>query len=651
MERHFILATAGHVDHGKSALVHALTDVDPDRLPEEKARGITIELGFAELTLTSEKAPDDRLRLGIIDVPGHEDFVKNMVAGVGCVNLGLIVVAADDGWMPQTEEHLQILEYLGVKEVVVVLNKIDLAQDDEAFLQEVIRDELSGSVFSGAPIMATSTVTGQGIAELKGLLWDRFNGMPDADDRGKPRLSVDRTFSVKGHGTVVTGSLIDGVLEGNQAVVVQPQGETSRIRSLQSFGQDVSLAKPGSRLAINLANLSIRRSGAAAHEGVGRGDVITLPATALATRIIDCLIEKSTRLTGKNTPSSKPLKHGARVRLHHGSSNTPGRVFFLDVPELKAGGEAPAEIRLEDEVMVLTGDRFVLRDWSEIHTLAGGLVVDAEGDVRRFRRPEQREFFGSCQGAGDRLVSLLGAFLGRDKISDSGSILSHSCYSSEDIHAALRTLVAEKRIVEIDAWIFDKGFWDQQLTLAGEAVDRFHRSHSELLGINPTELRSHLDHRWVNGDGFGVLVRAMERNGFCSEGTVIRRVEHRKSLPTDLEPAVHRLRLSLGEKLLEPPARKQLVSSSLDERAMRFLSDMGEVVNVGEELVFLKKGFEQLDSLVRGFLSDRGGGTVSELRQHTGVSRRIILPILEHLDAAGVTVRDGDVRRLKSASA
>jgi len=651
MERHFILATAGHVDHGKSALVQALTDVDPDRLPEEKARGITIELGFAELTLTSEKTPDDRLRLGMIDVPGHEDFVKNMVAGVGCVNLGLIVVAADDGWMPQTEEHLQILEYLGVKEVIVVLNKIDLAQDDEAFLQEVIRDELSESAFSGAPIIATSTVTGQGMAELKQLLWDRFNGLPDADDRGKPRLSVDRAFSVKGHGTVVTGSLIDGVLESNQSIVVQPKGEASRIRSLQSFGQDVSIAKPGSRVAINLANVSIRRSGAAAHEGVGRGDVITLPATALATRVIDCLIAKSNRLIAKSTPSSKPLKHGARIRLHHGSRNTPGRIFFLDVPELKAGEEAPAEIRLEDEVMVLTGDRFVLRDWSEIHTLAGGLVVDAEGEVRRFRRPEQREFFGACQATSDRLPALLGAFLGRDKMSAPASLLRHSCFSSETIHAAVQALALEKKVVEMDEWIFESVFWDQQLMLAGEAVDGFHRSHSELLGISPTELRSHLDSRWANGDGFGVLVRAMERNGFCGEGTVIRRTEHRISLPSDLEPAVNRLRLSLGEKLLEPPARKQLIGSSLDERAMRFLSDVGEVVDVGEELVFLKNGFEQLDSLVCGFLSDRGGGTVSELRQHTGVSRRIILPILEHLDAAGVTVRDGDVRRLKSASA
>ena len=648
MERHFILATAGHVDHGKSALVLALTNVDPDRLPEEKARGITIELGFAELTLTSEESPDDQLRLGIIDVPGHEDFVKNMVAGVGCVNLGLIVVAADDGWMPQTEEHLQILEYLGVKEVIVVLNKIDLAQDDEAFLEEVIRDELSGSSYPDAPIVATSTVSGKGIPELRELLWARFSGMPDAEDRNKPRLSVDRVFSVKGHGTVVTGSLVDGVLEANQAVVVQPQGETSRIRSLQSFGQDVALAKPGSRVAVNLASIPVRRSGAAAHEGVGRGDVITLPATAIATRVIDCLIEKSSRLIGKNNPSAKPLKHGARVRLHHGSSNTPGRIFFLDVPELKAGEVAPAEIRLEHEVMVLTGDRFVLRDWSEVHTLAGGFVVDAEGDARRFRRPEQKAFFEHCQESGDRVSILVGAFLGRDKIFAPNTMLKRSGYSSELINTAIQSLSALAKIIEIDDWIFDRAFWDQQISLAEKTVDGFHQSHSELLGITSTELRSHLDNRWALGDGFGVLLRSMERNGFCSEGAVIKRAAHRISMPSDLEPAINRLRSTLNEKLLEPPARKQLVASSVDERAMRFLNDTSEIVEVGDELVFLRKGFEELERLVRCFLSDRGGGTVSELRQHTGVSRRIILPILEHLDTAGVTVRDGDVRRLKT---
>ena len=648
MEQHFILATAGHVDHGKSALVRALTDTDPDRLPEEKARGITIELGFAELSLASKSNPDDLLRLGIIDVPGHEDFVKNMVSGVGCVNLGLIIVAADDGWMPQTEEHLQILDYMGVEEVLVVLNKIDLALDDEAFLREVIRDELQSSPYADAPIVATSTITGHGISELKELLAQSFSEMPSPDDIKKPRLSIDRTFSVKGHGTVVTGTLVDGQLETNQAVVIQPLGTASRIRALQSFGQDVAVAYPGSRVAVNLANVAVRRSGAATHEGVGRGDVVTVDSLAIATKVIDCVIEKSGRLTEKLGPAAKPLKHGLRIRLHHGSSNTPGKVFFLDRAELKAGEKAAAQIRLEQEVMVLAGDRFVVRDWSEMSTLAGGSVLDAAGDARRFRRLEQKQFFECCQSGEDSVESLVKAILTRDKGVVLGALLAHSCYGKAPIEAVVERLVGADQIVSQKGWVFDGQFWQDQFAMAVTVIDAFHAKHSELLGISQTQLRSQLDGYWTGREGFSVLIAALEQDDFESTGALLKRRGHKISLPKDLVAVVDRIRSMLGEKLLEPPNRKQLVQQANDERAIRFLIETGDLVELGEDLVFAKQGYDQLTGLVRQFLADGAGGTVSELRQHTGVSRRIMLPLLEHLDSVGVTKRDGDMRKLHS---
>lgn len=648
MERHFVIATAGHVDHGKSALVTALTDVDPDRLPEEKARGITIELGFAALNIPSVQRPEDAFKLGIIDVPGHEDFVKNMVSGVGCVHLGLVVVAADDGWMPQTEEHLQILEYLGVSDVMVALNKIDLAPDDEAFLQEVIRDELRDSPYADSPIVPTSTLSGHGIASLKERLAQVLERLPDPVNHQKPRLSVDRAFSVKGHGTIVTGTLMDGEFSVGQSVVVQPSGMESRVRTLQSFGNEVESAKPGSRVAINLANIGVRRSGEAPHEGVGRGDVVTVPKLAVATRVIDCLVQKSQRLAGKTGPASKPLKHGARIRLHHGSDNVPGRVFFLDREELNPGEKAPAQLRLESDAMVLAGDRFVLRDWSEMMTLGGGRVLDIDGDVRGFRGAKQRQFFEQCDSNPDALKGLIEGIVARDSGVEAGSLLVQSCFGADQIRQAVSDLVADKTLQLVEAWLFGRNFWEQEFGKAKQAIDSFHLEHSELLGITPTQLRSHLADFWSESDGFAALVSALVSEDFSAEGTVIKRKGHQISLPASLAGPVDRIRALLNEKQLEPPGRKQLLLNPGDERAIRYLLDVGEVIEVGEDLIFLKRGFEQLEQQVRKFLSGTDGGTVSDLRQHTGVSRRIILPVLEVLDRRRVTVRDGDVRRLAS---
>ena len=646
MARHFILATAGHVDHGKSALVTALTDTDPDRLPEEKARGITIELGFAELSLRADESGDEALQVGIIDVPGHEDFVKNMVAGVGCVNLGLVVVAADDGWMPQTEEHLQILEYLGVAEVIVALNKIDLAEDDEEFLVEVVREELSGSAFPDAKIVATSTVSGKGIEELKRMLEGRFQAMPDPADFGKPRLAVDRVFSVKGHGTVVTGSLVDGSLESGQTVVVQPQGLASRIRTLQCFGHEVAVSRPGSRLAVNLASVAVRESGASAHEGVGRGDVITVESIAVSSSVIDCLLTKSSRLEGRQVSAAKPLKHGSRIRLHHGSANIPGRVFFLDCEAVKPGERVAAQLRLECPAMVLTGDRFVLRDWSEVHTLAGGLVLEPEADARRLRDPRQRKFFEHLLAKEPTLEVMVRALVERSLLFPPGRLLGRSAFDPAAIAAAVAALASSGDIVERDGWVFEASFWRSQVAHSAELIDRFHQQHSELSGISLNELRSHLDPAWKDGVAFALLTRALVDDGFVVAGNVIRRKSHEISLPAALAPAAAQIRSALGKKPTDPPGRKQLLGAGDDERALRFLIESGEVVDVSDEIVMTTEGYATLERLVRAFLAGRDGATVSELRQETGVSRRIMLPVLAHLDASGVTVREGDVRRL-----
>src|SRR5437773_11317317 len=264
-EKHFIIATAGHVDHGKSALVKALTGTDPDRLPEEKARQITIELGFAELNLTAPNG--EAIHAGIVDVPGHEDFVRNMIAGVGSINLALFVVAADDGWMPQTEEHLQILTYLGVRRAVIALTKSDLGKIDST--TEQIRTQLHGTLFAESLIVPTSVRTGDGIEKLKSSIASQLAAMHPQRDFGKPRLFIDRVFTLRGIGTVVTGTLSGGSIRRNQDVVVQPRNISARVRSVQNHGRDIEMAQPGMRTAMNLPDVSI------GEHGIQRGDLVT----------------------------------------------------------------------------------------------------------------------------------------------------------------------------------------------------------------------------------------------------------------------------------------------------------------------------------------------------------------------------------------
>src|SRR5688572_19764603 len=354
--RHYVVATAGHVDHGKSSLIKALTGTDPDRLPEEKARGITIDLGFAHLELPSPAGvhPSVTYDVGIVDVPGHEDFVKNMVAGIGSIDLALLVVAADDGWMPQTEEHLQILTYLGVSRGAVALTKIDLAASEAEAVANV-RERLKNSPLADAPVVPTSVVSGRGLAELKSALSGVLSETPPQRDVGKPRLAVDRAFVLKGIGTVVTGTLTGGRLRRGQAAVVQPSGKATRVRSVQNHSRDVEAGLPGSRVALNLPDLAVDAGHAAATEAaVGRGDVVTLAELGGPSDTLDVLLERSGRVTNSDDPgAARPLKDGTVVHVHHGSGDFAAKVALLKGKELPPGARGLVQLRFESPVFAL----------------------------------------------------------------------------------------------------------------------------------------------------------------------------------------------------------------------------------------------------------------------------------------------------------
>lgn len=645
--RSYILATAGHVDHGKSALVKAISGIDPDRLPEEKARGITIDLGFAHADILGPivDGKPSTIRLGIVDVPGHEDFVKNMVAGVGSIDLALLVVAADDGWMPQTEEHLQILTYLGVKHAVVALTKIDLAESEKSSRGQV-REQLVGTPFAQAPIIATSIISGRGIEELKQSIAEMAAEAPPQRDIRKPRLPVDRAFVLRGVGTVVTGTLIGGSLRRGQAVVVQPSAAFAKIRSIQTHSNDVELALPGTRVALNLPDLHIAGKGTAGQATIARGDVVTVAELGAPTDTIDVALERSHRLK-----DARPLKHGTRVRLHHASANLPARIFFSDQNPLLAGREAIAQMRLESPAFIFAGDRIVIRDWPEQQTLAGGLVLNPAAKRCEFRKPSYGNFVAALASAGDDASAQILATVSYTQAIPRQHLLVQSSFASEQLAAALAELAQAKKIVLRSGFIADAKWWQDLCRGAIEAIDAAHVARPHEPGLPIADLRAALACDIPPGvDPWEDLLAELSQNGFERSGAYFARVSHRPALPAHLAAAGEKIRGALRAHPMDPPSRKELAPDSNSFAALKFLLNSGEAIDIGAEVVMHSGAYRDAIDTIQKRLAT-GGATVSELKQALGSSRRVVVPLLEKLDREGITQRQGDLRVLKLSGA
>jgi selenocysteine-specific elongation factor len=633
-EKHFILATAGHVDHGKSALVKALTGTDPDRLPEEKLRGITIDLGFAALNLTGPN--EQQLQIGIVDVPGHEDFVRNMIAGVGSIDLALLVVATDDGWMPQTEEHLQILIYLGVSHAVVALTKSDLRSTDN--VQREIREKLCDTPFANSPIVPTSVLIGSGIEDLKRAIASELALLLPARDIGKPRLFVDRAFTLHGAGTVVTGTLVGGQLSRGQSVCVQPKNIFGRIRSIQSHGRDLESVGPATRTAINLAEVEV----GAGPTGIHRGDVVTIVDLGNSYATIDVLIERSKRVDRKS-PAARSIKNGSLVYLYHGTSRVSCKIVLLEGDALNSGESAFAQLRLAAPIFAFLGDRFVLRDPSEQFTIGGGTALGPNGVQQNFRN-ETRRTFMTTRATGFHDVDLcLQSELARYGFAQTKSLLQKSNFGADEIASALQRLADADRIIIRNGIAADNATWRELIQQTTTLIDNAHREHPEQRGLDLSKLRGDL--KDCDASVFDALVADLCANGFVRERSTIARKSHRAKLPPLIEPAAEQIRTLLAVKPLDPPGRKDFAQV---QTALRFLIEQGEVIEVNSDIVLLKEASDQMRDSIVEFISQHGPATTSELRQHLATSRRVIIPFLEYLDRIGVTQRRDDRRMLRT---
>jgi selenocysteine-specific elongation factor len=617
--RHFIIATAGHVDHGKSALVKALTGTDPDRLPEEKKRQITIDLGFAALNASAPNG--DRIRAGIIDVPGHEDFVRNMIAGVGSIDLALFVVAADDGWMPQSEEHLQILTYLGVRRAVIALTKSDLGPIE--FVTNQIREQITDTPFADAPIVPTSVRTGTGIEKLVNTLASQLATTEAQRDIRKPRLFIDRVFTLHGIGTVVTGTLTGGSLHRSEQIVVYPTNLETRIRSIQSHGHELEVAQPAMRTAINLPDLRV--------DQIKRGNVLTLPDRGTPSSTLIVRVEKWSR-PNSDKAVAHPLKNGSSIYVHHGASRVAGWIRFRENGSLETGKQKIARLKLASPIFAFIGDRFVVRDGSERHTIAGGIVLDPDGAKESL----------AASVTLDDVDSLVCATLVRQGFARRENLLSKSRFSADEISKALMRLEENGAVLVCQNIAADREFCRKLRARAASLIDAIHKQSAERAGIDLGELRSAL--RIQDAEVFESLVADLSKGDFVRKGSVIARTSHRPTLPVHVQSVEKRIRETLNGQPFDPPSRKTIESDPQARQVVHFLIQNGDLTEVTPDVLLLRESFERMKSQVAEFISKNGPSTVSQLRQALGSSRRVVVPLLERLDRDGVTRRAGDKR-------
>jgi selenocysteine-specific elongation factor len=639
-----VIGTAGHVDHGKSTLIEALTGTHPDRLREEQEREMTIVLGFAWLTLPGGE------EVGIVDVPGHRDFVENMLSGVGAIDAALFVVAADEGVMPQTREHLAILDLLQIQGGVIALTKVDLIDDPDwlDLVEADLRETLTGTVLERVPLVRVSARTGQGIPELKQTLDAILAGRPPRLDLGRPRLPVDRVFTMTGFGTVVTGTLTDGQLQAGEEVLLLPQMLRGRIRGLQTHKRKEKIAYPGSRTAVNISGVDV--------DQIQRGAVVAHPGDYVPTRRLDVRF----RLL---PDASHPVRHNMEVKLFVGAAEVVARLRLLGAELLKPGEEGWLQLELSAPVVAIRGDRYILRRPSPGETLGGGVIVDAQpaGRHRRFSQKNIERMQSLLGGTPEDVVLQASLALGIATVRD---VLAHSNLEIQVAEQALAGLLAQKIIQRLDAdarpllpdsQIVSQSYWSQLTLRAEQALAQYHQAYPLRAGMPREEFKSRLK---LNARFFNDALRKWIDAGIFEELPVRAGLPGVSPVPTvrlpgreiNFSPAqqseINKLQAAFAANPFSPPTVKDSIAL-VGEETYNALIDLGILIPLTGEVVFRKQDYDALVLQVRQMLEKEGTISVAQVRDRFDTSRRYVLAFLEHLDAIGVTVRDGDARKLK----
>ncbi len=628
-ERHYLIGTAGHVDHGKTELIRALSGMETDRLKEEKQRGISIELGFAHMMLPSGR------QIGIVDVPGHERFVRQMLAGASGMDVVLLVIAADEGIMPQTQEHLDILTLLGIPRGIVVINKADLVDEEWLdLMEEEIREELKETAFHEAPICRVSALTGVGILNLRQTIDGLLSEVESKKTTGPIRMPIDRVFSIQGFGTVVTGTLHSGTVKLGAELAIEPGHILAKVRSLQVYKSKVSEAEAGQRVAVNLAGIDVAE--------VERGSVLVIPNVFKVGKILDLKVLNL-------SSADKPITQRQRVRFHLGTTEILGRIHLLEHKELTPGQEGYAQILLEAPVVAASGDRFVLRFYSPTHTIAGGKVLGvAEFKQKRFKENVIVQM--TLKDQGDPL-DLLEREIAEPRTGSELASLLHN--TSSDLEQSLKAL---EDLVRLEVWLEDetKLYWATATAESWRSklikiIEGYERTNPLRGGISREELKTRLGITWKNRRWQTILEQGSVRGYYRISGSKVQTKEG-VEIPAEIMKRLEALRTKWQLVGLSPPdltASAEACGISKSEAAeyAQYLCEIGEWVHI-DQFYFRQMDLEPAKERMIRFLQKHSEIGVSEAREMWETSRKYTVPMLEFFDNQKITKRNGDKRTL-----
>lgn len=633
--KHIVIGTAGHIDHGKTTLIKALTGRETDTLKEEKDRGISINLGFTYFDLPSGR------RAGIIDVPGHEKFVKNMLAGVSSVDIVLLVIAADEGVMPQTKEHFEILQLLNVKKGIIVLTKADMVDNEWLeMVKEEIKEEFKGTFLENSPIHAVSSKTKMGLEDLIKDI-DILTGEVDTKDVGGHfRLPVDRVFSISGFGTVVTGTVISGMVEEGQNIEVYPSKVKAKIRGIQVHDNPVRIAEAGQRCALNISNIKTTE--------VGRGDVISIEGIMEPSLMVDCRLYYL-----KSAP--KPLENRQRVRLYHGTSEILCRVVILDKEEVKPGEEAYVQLRLEKPLTAQRNDRYVIRNYSPMFTIGGGVIIEPLAPkCKRFDQNYIGQLKIKESGSTSSIVENIVKNLSPEfpKVAD---ILKAMGKNEEDLEGKLDSLAEEGNIIKFvtsDKPVYvHKDFVNKKMEMITDILEKYHKANPLRYGISKEEIKTKAFGKGMKQKVYDELLSILESkhrinlhgNFIAAYGFEIKYTDEQNLLKESILKE-----FSLNE--FSPPKLSDLEAKEKDPKNIRMvfesLLDEGTIVKVAEDSYFTKEAYEKSKEMLKKYVNENGTITVAQLRDILDTSRKYAMALMENFDAIKLTKRQGDQRVL-----
>jgi len=625
----FVFGTAGHIDHGKTALIYALTSIDTDRLPEEKERGMTIDLGFAWMKLPSGE------KVGIVDVPGHENLIKNMIAGATGIDAVILVIDANEGWMPQTEEHFQIVDLLDIKYGIIAITKIDLVDQDQARLDIVekqIKERLKNTVLFNAPIAKVSTVKNIGIDQIKLAIQNLIPQMKPKRDVGKPRLSIDRVFNIKGSGTVVTGTLIGGTLHQGMEVTIFPSYKKTRLRSLQTYKEKVEKAFPGSRVALNLVGMEKNE--------LHRGDIVFGTKQIKASRNIDVRIQLLPQF------KKYSLTNGSELFFFTGTKEILAKVILNQKKYFKAGEKGFAQLRFKEPLATYLGDRFILRIPSPPKTIGGGLIVDPLAHKHHFKEKDTLNFLQ--KRIKFDLRELVLTELKKNIFIKKDNLLINSNYTDSEIKEVVESLKKQGKIIATNSWLIDKNYWQEQKIKFMNRLNQEYELYPLQTGFPLNKFQSYF--YYLKPEIFNYLIDSLINTDKISlKKGIIFLTSRKPKISSQQKVLISKILKILKDNPNNPPNEKTLISQIAGSKEIiDFLIQEGEIVKLSDGILLETKNYDIMKNKLIDFLKINGSISIAKVRELLGISRKYIIPLLNKMDEEKITQRKENVRILKT---